>query len=461
MREILIFMKYSLFTGYSEKRNRRKSVLYVGLVGFALGLLLMYFPIREALRYNPQIVGLFYSLTVSILILFGGILSGIESFSSFRNLDFIMSLPVRKGSVFAYLYIINLISGSWSFGFLMALSAAYASATGENLALMIASSLLHYVFLSSVGIVLISSIRGFSKSSLLRRVIYVLIAAALPVMMFFANGSTRNVGETLNNMRFMMDFLKSPANITSAAVKPSVLSTLVEASSIVLCYIAFMKTAQRIEITDTGKVKKRGVKSTSMVSKEMKMIFRIERGLVYLAFPYIFGLIFSWNQDVVYALSTVFPLIALYTPNIAKNLMDQDIASWNYLRSLPIYTKRLITSKMVALSLIGSSIFTAFYSILVLIKGFSSVSVLSLPIASLIYAFSVPAGILESLEGGSGRYSTLFKSLPIILSSLGILIGMTIPYKTWRAPILVLSTIALIYFGMVILRRSERKLAEL
>ncbi len=461
MREILIFMKYSLFTGYNEKRNRKKNVLYIGLAGFAIGSLLMYFPIREALKYDPEIVALFYSLTISILILFGAILSGIESFSSFKSLDFVMSLPMRRSSVFAYIYMVNLISGSWSFGFLMALSVAYASATGKNPAPMVASSVLHYIFLSSIGITLISAIRGLSRSSFLRRIIYILIAIILPVMMFFVNGGTRDINKTLERMKLMMDFLKSPANITSAAVKPSVLSTIVEILLIVFCYLVFLKTSQRIETTDTMAVKKKGVGRVSMISKETKMIFRMERGAIYLVYPYVFGLIFSWNQNVVYALSTTLPLIALYTPNIAKNLMDQDILSWNYLRSLPVDVKKLIFSKMFALSIVGSLLFTVFYIVLATVKGFTLSSILSLPIASLVYAFSVPAGILESLDGGSGRYSTLLKSLPITLSSLGILIGLTIPYIAWKTPILALSTISLIYFGLVIFKKSERRLIKL
>ena len=462
MREILIFMKYSLFMGYNEKRRKRKNALYTGLIGFAIGFLLMYFPIREALKSGySELISLFYSMAISALILFGSILSGIESFSSFKSLDFIISLPVKRSNVFAYIYIINLIAGSWGFGFLLALSAVYASSTGKNLLILIASSILHYVFLSSIGIATVSLIRKSSRSSLIRRTIYILLVIALPIIMFFINGGTKNIEENLKRIEFMMSFLKSPVNITSEAVKPSVLSTVIETLSILLCYILFSRAVQRIELTDSERERNKAKESTSMVSKEIKMIFRMERGVIYLLFPYVFGLIFSWNQNIDYAIFTTLPLIALYTPNVSKNLTDQDITSWNYLRSLPIRAKKLISSKMIAISAIGSSVFTAFYMVLGIVKGFSTISLLSLPISSLIYAFSVPVGVLESLEGGSDKYSMLLRSLPITLSSFGMLLGLTIPQRTWRAPILALSTILLIYFGEVLLKKSVGRLEEL
>ncbi len=462
MREIFIFLKYSLFMGYNKKRGKKRNALFAGILGFAVGLFVMYLPFRELMRTGyPEIIALFYSFILSILIFTGALLSGVEALSNIKGLDFLFSLPIKRQSVFAYLFLINFITGLWSMGFLISLSVTYALSAGKNLIVLILSAIVHYIFLISLGLLLISTIHRYFKTPILKRIMYVLVAAIFPIIMMLLNGNSRNIEERIRNFRLMISFLKSPANITATAVNPNPYTVIIEIALIITFYWIFSKTAQKIELSEPKSERKATVKNISVVSKELKMLFRMERGFLYLLYPYIFGLIFGWNQEALYALLTALPLIALYTPNLSKDLMEQDMVSWNYLRSLPIRTKNLIFSKSVALSLIGSLLFFAFYLVLGFIKGFQPLSTIAIPISITVYAFSTPVGILEALEESSGKYSIMIRSLPITLSSLGMLVGLTIPYKIWRAPVLVLSFTLLISFGVILFRKALRKLEDL
>ncbi len=472
MKEILIFFKYSLFAGYNEKRHTRKNFLLVGTLGTVVSAAMIYYPIFKVMDLvkDLKISGInageftasLYSFIFSILVLLGSILSGTEVFLSFKGLEFLLSLPVRRQNIFAYTYIVEMISGAWSLGFLESLAIARAEIFGGSLIASTMASLLHYTFLSSFGALFSASIRRYVKSPILRRILYVTLSVLLLLVVFLVNGSSRSITAALKKLKSVSEFLSSPYNILRFPVNPSLFQASLEVLGIISIYTLFTGVVRRIENEAKAALKRGVVKGgISLVGKELKLLFRTERGFLYLLYPYLFALIIGWGQDPVYTMSTALPLIAIYSPSLSKELMNQDLISWDYLRSLPLDLKKIITPKVISITLVGFSLSLMFWLATGLFKGFSIVPAVIATYSTVIYASVSNVGILESVDGGNTKFSTMIRALPITISTLGVIVGLATPNRIWGIPLAAFSMSIPPIFGVIFFKRSLARLKNL
>jgi len=470
VKEVFLLYKYGFFHGINPKTGKRTDPLRGSLISAVVMAAVMYYPLSNVMKATSGLeiaslpgnlfVALVYSFSMSILAIVGNLMSSLEVLSEISGMEILLSLPIGKGNILLYLSILNALSGIWIASMIGVVSVAYAISSGLNPALYISLSILHYVFLTSVGGFLGAIISRALKGRVSKKLATLTLTVILLLVMMLVNtGYGESAAEVFKRLEWTSSILSHPLNVFSTPVHPSSIRIVLEVISMAIFYHFFLKMAFSIEGASVGGRKRRAAFGrVGSVLKDVKVAFRSERGFLMLLYPYIFGAIIGMNSDAGMMMAYVLFLIPMYSSSIVSEMMKGDLESWDYLRSLPLKLEEILRSKIYAIFVLGSSLSIIYFIGVTIWKGFDWKAFYVLLYSFLMHASSAPYGISSAMSGGE-RWKGFLETLPLSLPAFGVVFGMSGMEKWWGLPLLMVSLIVPPVAAVFKYRSVQRTLA--
>ncbi len=434
LREVMLFLKYNMLLSFgSTGRGKIR-----GLKGYVLSMFVMSFAFYTIFsnifkdisnvtidHVNPLKVSmLFWASFMNLMFLIGSIGGGIYVLSMSEELEFLLSLPIRRSSI-AFYQMISVVVFQLPFGGLyLSAMMIYSKIILGNPVPGILAFLVHLPMIVSLGMLIsVSFARGISRSIARRIFIGLQLVEVLPVFFITAMSDKGDVQAILNGLRRIEGALSNPINVTAYGVMGIENPVYVAFSFgiLALSLIFFERISRNISfevLRGTGKVKwkdtlkMRSRRRYALLRKDLKAFFRNEMTFFYLLYPYVFGIFMGWNaKNSVNAVAISLVLSLMYSYNEAISVSVPDVLYWDLSRSLPVPVRRLFMSKLLLPVVINTFLMCIVICVGWILWGFSYLGLVLLAISAFYYLMGSLMGIKTVLRNPprSDNPSTTYK----------------------------------------------------
>ncbi|HOO33778.1 MAG TPA: hypothetical protein PLO84_11350 [Thermotogota bacterium] len=419
--DLSVLLKYKVFMENSNSKKRQKNSLLF-LVLFCFGFL---FLISKNLLtvYNELSVltfanGNFGDIYMNFIITFFSLFfilsfSSMMSFHLKKNeeIDFLLTLPIKKSSIVTYNLIISGISMLLYLVIYLAPVIAFFSNKTPSFIIFgsigVLMSVLLLVFISSICAVLLSSVASQKVLRVLMIIINLIYAGAYILMFQTLPGSILNSGALPDALMKADGFFRSGFNIFSIGINAGerpyyliILSVLLVLFGLLYFYMSDRLNFKKIRVRN-GKsaVKESAAKSNTLLRKELMIYRRNEQLIYYIFYPVGFGLLMGFiNKDFFTSLFTISIMGCLFISMQTAYSMSLEGGSIELIKMLPIDLKDFIRVKLLVPVVINFLLLVIVFFCLNLFIGVRPLSLILLPVISVVQLMASLSGMAFTLK---------------------------------------------------------------
>ncbi|MGC9772181.1 ABC-2 type transport system permease protein [Fervidobacterium changbaicum] len=465
MRELNILLKYiglSLMQQnqqQSSKRRKKKEskssinqglryliVLLFSTLPMSIFIYVSNYQIYKTLVSIPDVAKAFYFLTISIFSLFyvvGFVGTGMYAFSRNEDVEFLLTLPIKRNIITLYYLIVTLSSQAFTLGFFVATALAYAISIKQNVLAFIIQTIIHLVFLSSISAVLAVLFGGVTSKRYLRILNTIILLSLIFIylgFMYFQDVGIKDLGENENFIR-LLSFANSKYNILIWTYSEKLSNTMVILTVSIIALFIFWKLAGTVGFESTrGKVRERkdyfrkesySSKMGGILWKDMKLLVRNEQFIFLILYPALFSLFMFFTSNSPIASVTPFVAIAgIYCAIESGILTANEMQYKAVVRTFPVKPKNLILPKLMIPVFINISLFIIITIVSALFGRFSSTSLIYVAISFALFILSALVGAYYSLKSpGKAKNQPFSVGATFLIEGimLGIALGILFP----------------------------------
>ncbi|MEJ5257387.1 MAG: hypothetical protein WHS64_03975 [Fervidobacterium sp.] len=462
MRELSILFRYvglNLMQQNAQRKSKRKEsntsrsqgsryiiLLLFSTLPMAIFIYLSNYQIYKALSAFPDVAKAFYFLTISMFSLFyvvGFVGTGMYAFSRNEDVEFLLTLPIRRNVITLYYLLVTLSSQAFTLGFFVASALAYGIAVKQNVLAFILQTLLHLIFLSSVSALFAVLFGGVTSKRYLRILNTVMILLLVFIYLVFVSLQDvdfSTLGENQNIVK-LLSFANSKYNVLTWSYSENVSIVLAVGILSVGSLFLFWKLAGKVgfeNIRKKSKEKKEYFKKSSYSSrmggvlwKDTKLLVRNEQFIFLILYPAIFSLfMFFTSSSSISALTPYIVIAVLYCAIEAGILTSNEIQYKSVVKAFPIRPKNLILPKLIIPVFINISVFVAITIIASIIRKFSVQSLIYVAISVLLFMLSALIGSYYSIKSpGKAKNQPFSVGATFLIEgiTLGLAFGIIFP----------------------------------
>ncbi len=394
MRELLVLIRYAL-------PRRKLSGLPGFLIGFGLTMIFLFVlwsPLYRSVinQFGYEVFLAFFSLGLtvfSILFLFGYVFNLSYSLLNSEEIEFLLTLPLRRGTIALFQSIQSAYFQFLQFSILL-FNVSFSSYLLRDWVVFF-TGILQIVFLMSVGNVLSFLFsRTLTKST--ARIVFVVIQL-LSVFTFLLFLNIDLVRSASISLRFILSDWNLFALPALSYKKPFHLLTSL--TFVVFTVLASFFVGERVLFEPvTGKAEKKKPRFgflKGFYAKDMKVLLREERMIYLVFYPVGFGIIlalFGGKDDMLGSIMIVLAISILYNSTMAALLWRYELLTWPIFRTFPADAWNLLKPKILLPSLLNGAVFLAFTVFLTLYTG-DPLYLLLNPFVFVVYVLSAILGV--------------------------------------------------------------------
>ena len=418
LEDIKLLLKYNMLLDFGSRGKRIR-----GIKGYLISMFVMsfvfYTVFSKLFDVSSIEVGgvdplktsmLLWSTFMNLMFLMGSIGGGVYVLSMNEELEFLLTLPIRRSSLALY-QLMSVVIFQLPFGgiYLPVLMIYSKLVTGSPVMGILAFSI-HFPTVIFLGILVsVSFARKVSRSMARRAFILLQILEILPVFLITNISSSENLQEILEGLRRITSALSKPYNVLAYGAigleNPTYL--LICVVLLFSFYRIFLWVSEGMSFEVVRGYGSGVGKSFSPVSrgysallrKDLKAFFRNEMTFFYLLYPYAFGIFMGWNSKDPAGI-VIIPLVlsSMYTYNEAISVTVPDVLYWDLFRTLPVSVKRMIAGKVLLPVSINTALMSSVIVVSWIARGFSAMSLVLLVVSVLYYTMSSLMGVRVVLK---------------------------------------------------------------
>ncbi len=496
MRELKLFLKYGLFLQTSSRKKKARATrrttllvqifIFVYFLGFTVFIMDMNFSRLAGSTVGGvdflELTALYWMVFAGGFFVIGTIGTAVYVLSMNEEIEFLLSLPLRRWTITVYQIFISFIYDLPMFGMLVAVAVAYGYAKGGvPFAIWAAvSSVFHTLFLLALGVYLATFAAKRISTSVARRIFILVQSLAVIGFVFTMNAYLENASgfeEVFKRLSNLYGLLRSPLNvlgysITGADNPAYILFSLALAALFGYLFIREAKTLGfSVFRKSRGKVQfSRMGKGMAIIVKDLKTIFRAENSLFLLLYPYIFGAFMGWSsKEPVYALLVAIPISSLYVMMESSIATTPDLIAWQVTRAAPLKFREIVLGKVFTPVIINFLLAVGVVLFSTIFKGFSWLAFPLLGIALFEHIAASLMGV-EYIFAHPPRSENVtresMKASPWLTFSImglagGAIFGLAVKEKWWGLLILIGSLSLTAFFIFKSIKGVRKKYEEL
>lgn len=384
MNQLIILLKYglkgssSVFTG-KQRSSRSFFSLFISIIAYLPISFVFYDFFKSASqiqigRYNLATVFLSYwSILMGGIFIVSFVPSLVSSFVRNEEIQFLLTLPVKRSTIVFYQMILTLVLQSFTVIVYLFVVPIYSLIMKKSILFGILNAFLMCFFLLSISVLLASLLGLWMSRSTAKKITVIGIILTL-IALFTAI----QFPDMVSNQQSLEKFVKigqiflSKVNIFSwpiLAISGEYIYTFYLAILCTGSWFLCLRVSEMLTFEEISAKKKKVSKKYSGLNgfywKDLKLVFRHHQSIFMIIYPVVFGLIFAFsNRWFVSPMLITIVISTMYTSMNSALLMKQEFETWPFCRLLPLTSAQLIMPKIIIPSLIYTIIFagmTAFF----------------------------------------------------------------------------------------------------
>ncbi|WP_448376969.1 hypothetical protein [Fervidobacterium sp.] len=472
MRELTILLKYiglSLFSTYSQDTSKSKKtkvkkgdkvpartnyalkyilVALLGVLPIAIFMFVTNYTVYKELSVYPDVAKAFYAMSITIFSLFyivGFAGTGMHAFSRSEEMEFLLTMPIKRNILSIYNLIVTLASQLFTVGFFIAVALAYMIALKLNIIYFLLQTILQLIYITTISSLIAVVGGGISSKRFVRMLNTIIMLLLIFIYLFFAYAQEIDVKQFGQNASVikLISLANSKYNPLMWAYSNEIsfiLLTLI--TSIATGYLFWYFSGQVIYENTQTKSKKVTAESAfkkdsfaarigGFIWKDAKLLTRSEQFLFLILYPAIFSLFMLFTGGSSMNASIPFLAIAtLYCAMESGLLTRNDFEYKEILKTLPVTARTIITPKLAIPIAINEIMLISVLIISYTLGRFDKIGLLLIPVSMALFALSALIGAYYSIiEPGKAKNSPFSTKATFIIEgiTLGIAFGLLIP----------------------------------
>ncbi len=421
LHDLSVLLKHKVFMDNAKGKSRNKYGL-IYLIVFACGFLFLIsknmvdiYNQMAVLTFNHVNFGdIYMNFVVTIFSLFFILsFSSMMSFQLKRNeeIDFLMTLPIRKSSIVSY----HLIISGVSMVLFLVLYLAPVLAFFMNKSLLfitlgafgVTLSIILLIFMSALFAVLFSKIASQKFIRVMMIIVNLIYAGAYLLMFQMIPGNIMNTEEIPGALQKADQIFRSDFNLftlgINAGEKPYFL--LVLFALVIVFGFMYFRVSNRLNFTK-GKIKmgKKHLRETNqnsnaLLKKELIIYRRNEQLIYYIFYPVGFGTLMGFvNKDFFTGLFSISLMGLMFITMQTAFSMSLEGSSISLTKLLPIDLKKFIRTKLLVPVMINFLLLVFVFIIFNVFLDVNPLTFILLPIITLVQILAALSGIAFSVK---------------------------------------------------------------
>lgn len=416
MNDLFLILKYG-FKNKARPKNKglfKSNSVFGNIFGYlfpAILFMLIMLPFMLNIFNNTQIeimpgvtfaelMGSMYIALMSLLFFLQYSPSIINTLFNNDNIEFLMTTPVKKGTIFISSAIDSFLVSGLPIGMMLSVIIAYGIASNINIFNLIISSIGYIFLMISLSLIAGLIFSYFIGKTAAKRFSQMMYFASIFAFVFMTNFIPTNqinqaqqgqLSGIFGNMTFLTgEFF--PHTLLLKGLKTNVyfglISILISILIIVLIYVLSSKldfvTSRKKSKNKEQKIKLTG--GMPVLKKDLKLLQRDSQSLFLILYPLLFPLIFIFiNVQSMAAMNIMFIFIgSMYAAILSVGMMVNDMKIWPIPKTYPIKTEQIINNK-ISIPLIIFLIEYVIITIISAIMGYTNI---------IDYFMIIPVGLL-------------------------------------------------------------------
>lgn len=469
MRDLKLLYRYATKV-YKPKNTKVNANSFLSkilaifiLAGFIAPITIMIYEIFEAMAIPVSDMGLpytgyiadiymfFFPITFGIMLILTLVPSMIFNVYEADDMNFLLSLPIKKGNIFIFKALMGLSSGIIPLLILGISSICYAIVLELNIILAILGTIFFLLFIFLFSLALSSLMTRFINRSTARItsqiflyinvISYIVVMNVFPRQMENTQAIAREFSNIFNVLEGKYSWL-TPTNWALYAIRGDM---RVLAILGILCLILIFIVIRGSNLTNMNngrrKIRKNHkieISRYPIIKKELRTLFRNPQNLFSISYAIIFPLVMMYvNRSAVSGAIFVGIFATIYASNLSLQLIAEEKKVWPFVKLLPVDMKKILQYKM----FIPAAIFTAGYAI-VLVGSYFLIDMhplmfLSTIPMSVVILYSSALGLNlffnDPKRGMTANVVTLkfSETLTLQLKTMFLSLGIIIPFYMW------------------------------
>ncbi len=382
-------MIFTLFryVGLYEKSvgiNRKRKFLntFLILASIILFNIVIYYLLKRVynnlsvLKEASYLFFLFISTYFSLMFLSSFISWGTTAFARTPEIEYLLSMPIRKKTLAIYQVIVTTILQIAQLSLFFANAFAYANSVKEFISFFYIRLLLNIFYLFSVGSLVSILLGGFSSKFLVKKINSIVALLSIFIVLlftYFLSLDPSKPGYQFRIIRFLF-FFDSKYNPFSWSIRDDLVQNILVFVISFSCFLTFLAISSKISFDPTirtvytKQVSFKRQEKFSIFSpvfvKDFKAFIHNEAFLVFIIYPSAFGWLMRFISNNTIASLTAFSSIAVtYVAFESGLLMKEDKNHIKYVSILPLSFKNSVLPK-IFIPVFVNSIILVFFSTL-------------------------------------------------------------------------------------------------
>lgn len=418
MRDVLTLVKYiGLYGSATASRSGRKGrflryllLLLIGVLPPTVVVYLSNHRLYSTLhQLAPSMAGklapLFFNLSATMFGLFYLIgFVGNTSYSLARSeeLEVLLTMPIRRSTLVMYSLLFASSSQFFTLGFYLGAVLGYAAGSKVAPLSLLLRTVLQLWFLSSAASCLSLLLGGVASRAFVRRLNVILVVLLLFVYFSFAYLQSVDVSKFGENEHFAkwFIFVNSKYNVLVWSFSEKLLRVLSVALVSLALDLIFFVVSSRTAFEPVITSEKRDLASRShserplpfepVYWKDFKLLQRNEQFLFLILYPFVFGVFMLLVTAGSTTLITL-PFLAvgvLYCAVEAGILTSSEMKHWEVVGALPVRLRGVLLPKITIPLVINVCVFLCVLGVAAVLKKFTKVFLVFLPIYVVLLVLS-------------------------------------------------------------------------
>ncbi len=325
------------------------------------------------LREASYLFFLFTSTYFSFIFLSSFISWGTTAFTRTPEIEYLLSMPIRKTTLAIYQVIVTTILQIAQVSLFFANAFAYANSVKEFSSAFYIKLFLNIFYLFSVGSLASILLGGFSSKFLIKKINSIVALLSIFIVLiftYFLSLDPSKPGYQLRIIRFLF-FFDSKYNPFSWPIRDDFFQNILVFTISMICFFVFLAVSSKISFEPT--FRKIPTKHTnfnkqekshifpSFFFKDLKAFVHNEAFLVFLIYPLAFGWLMRFISNNAIAGLTAFSSIAVtYVAFESGFLMKEDKNHIKYVSILPVSFRSILLPKILIPVFVNSIILVIF-----------------------------------------------------------------------------------------------------
>lgn len=469
IREILLLFRYISLSKSRRSKEINKPIfnllIYIAIAsGFGIPTGILIWSILKKLLMSSSSLGpntvsligdVFVSLSftsVSLLFVLSYIPTIIFNLYNSHDLSFLLSLPIRRSSLFIFKALDSLVYSVPIMGSIFPISIAYSIVIGKGFLLGLSGAILYTIFLILLSLffsIFLSRLLSRTYAKLLSNLISLFTIMFYIVVLNFLRPDTTTLEGikrfVLNNYTYLFGsssyYIPTRWLIMSLRGEPLGYFIIITISLVISLFLYLLSNRVIFEFNfhNRGKTLNLSYRGFPfpILKKDIKLLLRDPQSMYIILYSIIFPLVVSVaNKSYTYGPVIMSLISSFYCAYISVSLLISEHKVWPLPKSLPLKPEDILLWKI----LIPFSLYSVLYAILmlifVLLFKVTPFIYITLPMMSIVFLYSSVFGIKLFLK--NPKRTTLYKNVftpgeifILEIVTIGLALGIMVPISLY------------------------------